>query len=120
MWVKCLSNKDSDFKFNITTNEIYCVMGMTIDLNNGEIEFWIINDHRNYFFSMPSRLFEIVDSSVSKYWSIIFKSDCMMMSHKDFLEPFFLDDLTDFEEKSVETFKRVSSMIESEKNTDTT
>ena len=119
MKVKCISNKTDNFEYDITKGKIYCAMGMTVNLSNGEVEFWIINNHGNYFFSMPFTLFEITDSSVSKYWSVKFDRGYFSMSHKDFLEPYFFDDLTDFEEKSVATFKRISHMIESEKNADT-
>lgn len=114
MKVKCVSDRGGKVKYRMTIGKEYVVLGMSISTNDSRINFWIKDDPGNYFIPTPSDMFEVVDSSVSQYWSVLFSGSVVSISAKEFLDPGFLGELTDFDEKAVATFKEISSLIENE------
>jgi hypothetical protein len=116
MKVKCIAENLGAIKYRITQGKEYVVLGLSYTLGNPNINFWIKDDPGNYFVPTPRSLFEIVDPRASCYWVVNINIDGSMfvLAPEEFLEPLFLDRLTNLEEKYVRVFQTIAENIERE------
>jgi hypothetical protein len=114
MKVKCLSDRVGSIRYRFTVGKEYVVLGISHSVGSEVTHLWIKDDPGNYFVPTPRDLFEIVDPKVSSYWTVKIDSDKLLLSAKEFLEPLFLDGLTNLDEKCVDVFRRISSKLEDE------
>ena len=118
MKVKCIAESFGAIKYRITLGKEYVVLGLSYTVGNPIINLWIKDDPGNYFVPTPRPLFEIVDSRASCYWVVNIDIDgsAFVLAPAEFLEPLFLDRLTNFEERHVRTFQTIAAEIERESN----
>ncbi len=116
MRVKCLSDSVGSVQYRITLNKEYVVLGISHSIGKPTVNFWIKDDPGNYIVPTPRELFEVTDQKVSSYWIVKLEDDKILISAKEFLDPSFLEGLTNREDERVSTFRRVSSMLEDEAN----
>lgn len=114
MRVKCVSDTLGRFKYRLTVGKEYVVFGLTLSSGNPNINLWIKDDPGNYFVPTPQPLFAVVDSRASRHWEVEFDGKGVAIGPKEFLEPLFLDRLTNLEEHAVTIFQRVTVLLEQE------
>jgi hypothetical protein len=114
MKVRCLSNQVGKIRYRITVGREYVVLGIAHSCGTTDTHFWIKDDPGNYFVPTPSNLFEIVDPKVSSYWIVKIDLNTVVISAREFMEPLFLDGLTNLDDECVSVFRRVSSILEAE------
>lgn len=114
MKVKCLSDRVGNIRYRFTVGKEYIVLGISHSGGTEGTKLWIKDDPGNYFVPTPLNLFEIVDPKVSSHWIVKIESDKILISARDFLDPLFLDGLTNMDQKCVDVFRRISSMLEAE------
>jgi len=127
MKVKCVASKlsenqardlaiDKVVAYRITKDVEYAVIGISAFTRNGvnATLFWIKDDPGNYPVPIPHLLFEVLDARVSKYWVTETTKTGIRMMPGEFLEPDFLEDLTEFKPENVKIFSEVVSKLEQE------
>ena len=103
--------------FHITENKEYLVLGIRflLDSSVGRCSMVEISSDYGHLSSVPLFLFEIIDSSVSKYWKIkIFNEFTITLWPEAFYREYFHDDLSENIEEVVNDFKRIKLLLEDE------
>lgn len=97
-------------EFGISIGQEFVVFGMCFLDGIPWIE--IANDSMTYVYSVPLCLFKVIDSHVSKYWSLhTNENGDIYLWPLSFYKPFYHDDLTDGVPDIVKDFQRVRDMI---------
>jgi hypothetical protein len=112
--VKCLSDRVGNIRYRFSVGKECVVLGISQSVGSEVTHLWIKDDPGNCFVPTPRDLFEIVDPKVSSYWTVKIDSDKLLISAKELLEPLFLDGPTNCDEKCVDIFRRIASMMEDE------
>ena len=124
MKVKCISGensflnekRESTYEF-LEIGAIYTVYGMII--NHGVLCYYICDRARDLFpIARPMHFFEIIDNRLSRFWvfGIIeaFENYPVWMFSEWINEPYFQDNITDYEEREVAIFKSYKESMDLE------
>lgn len=118
MKVRCISNQHGSVRYRITVGREYVALGMSLAYGTDSVwNIWLRDDPGNYFVPTPFSLLEIVEPTVSIYWLVELSAQGARISAKEFLEPSFLENLTNLDDRHIRTFQSVAAMIENEANT---
>jgi hypothetical protein len=123
MKIKCISNKLKINEHEIDEYEFleigrtYVVYGMIID--HGELKYYICDEvHSSFPISRPFSLFEIIDRNLSRCWIFGFVEGIEKFPSWNFREwieePYFQDNITDYEEREVSIFKYYKEFMDLE------
>lgn len=129
MVIKCISIKPNSNQkeflptayknadFHITEYREYLVLGIRfmLDPSVGRCCMAEILSDYGHLASVPLFLFEIIDSSVSKYWKIkVFDEFTIALWPELFYTEYFHDDLSENIKERVDEFKKVKLLLENE------
>ena len=134
MRVSCLSNSGATLpenyvdarsgygpsaEFPITVGKEYVVYAIAL-WNNAQVWYYVSDDDDlNYPFRYPAPLFEVADSSVSRYWRYAFTPEHLdhvaLFAFEEWVrDAYFFDRLTDDSELEVSTFRKMKDLMDSE------
>lgn len=105
-------------EYQIVIGGTYLVLGLTMmtdsEPHGGGVHYQILNDY-GAIRSIPSLLFEIVDSRCSQFWNAQAHEDgSLMMWPREFFTRYFHDDLSEGIQEIVEIFKDVVKRLSTE------
>lgn len=102
-----INSKMQDF---LNIGDEYTVYAITIQKTMTYVQIYIYNK----LISVPIELFEIIDSRVSKYWSISYTNSTTRFWPNEFYQDYFHDDLFEDVPEIVSKFKEVKNKLETE------
>jgi len=109
---KTVSNKISNHTMNgyLNLGEKFTVYAITIMEDVTYLQIYLNNN----LISVPSDLFEIIDSKVSKYWKFKKEDDSISFWPEEFYDDYFHDDLLEEIPERVKQFADIKKRIDNE------